>query len=230
LNHWLCWISTWERQFSKHLLFPLKRGTFCSSGFSCFGSTVTNCCFGKLIYLIIYFESSEIFYCKFFIFLFKFFNQRCKLWVLNCCLSFEHFESCHQGKYSRKPSCRRLRVNLLAAKLITTWMTKKRNFEQEILKGEVSPYYWPPVWLVWNQLFENWNFLFLFAKQTNSNQSNRRSMVQWYFLFSIPCFESLTSFVAWSLIKCFLFWIWKTFEKPKLTRLWSFIFTKKWQK
>jgi hypothetical protein len=44
-----------------------------------------------------------------------------------------------------------------------------------ILKGEVSLYCWPPVWLVWNQLYDNnWQFLFLFAKQTNPNQSNRR--------------------------------------------------------
>ncbi len=48
-------------------------------------------------------------------------------------------------------------------------------------KGEVSLYSWPPVWLVWNQLYDNWQFLFLFAKQTTPNQSNRRSMVQWYF-------------------------------------------------
>ncbi len=47
-------------------------------------------------------------------------------------------------------------------------------------KREVSQYRWPPVWLVWNQLYDNWQFLFLFAKQTNPNQSNRRSMVQWY--------------------------------------------------
>jgi len=35
------------------------------------------------------------------------------------------------------------------------------------LKGKVSLYHWPPVWLVWNQLYDNWQFLFLFAKQTN---------------------------------------------------------------
>ncbi len=58
---------------------------------------------------------------------------------------------------------------------------------QGILKEEVSLYHWPPVWLVWNQLYEYWQFLFLFAKLTNPNQSNRRSMVQWYFPFSIPC-------------------------------------------
>ena len=49
---------------------------------------------------------------------------------------------------------------------------------QGILKGEVSLYHWPPVWLVWNQLYDNWQFLCLFAKQTNPNQSNRRSTVQ----------------------------------------------------
>jgi hypothetical protein len=52
---------------------------------------------------------------------------------------------------------------------------------QRILKGEVSLYHWPPAWLVWNQLYAKWQFLFLFAKQTNPNQSNRSSMVQWYF-------------------------------------------------
>jgi len=56
-----------------------------------------------------------------------------------------------------------------------------QHTNQGILKGEVSLYHWPPVWLVWNQLYDNWQLLFLFAKQTNPNQSNRRSMVQWYF-------------------------------------------------
>ncbi len=62
-------------------------------------------------------------------------------------------------------------------------------FHQRILKGEVSLYCCPPVWVVWNQLYDNWQFLFLVGKQTNPNQSNRRSMVQWYFHFSIPCFH-----------------------------------------
>jgi len=57
----------------------------------------------------------------------------------------------------------------------------KETFYQGILKGKVSLYCWPPVWLVWNQPYDNWQFLFLFAKQTNINQSNRRSTVQWYF-------------------------------------------------
>ncbi len=59
--------------------------------------------------------------------------------------------------------------------------THTRIIEQGILKGEVSLYHWTPVRLVWNQLYDNWQFLFLFAKQTNPNQSNRRSTEQWYF-------------------------------------------------
>ncbi len=57
----------------------------------------------------------------------------------------------------------------------------KQGIQRGILKREVSLYLWPPVWLVWNQLYDNWQFLFLFAKQ-----SNRRSTVQWYFPFSVP--------------------------------------------
>ncbi len=66
------------------------------------------------------------------------------------------------------------------------WTRLRKKFwigllTQGILKGEVSLYHWPPVWLVWNQLYDNWQFLFLFSKQTNPNQSNWRSIVQWYF-------------------------------------------------
>jgi hypothetical protein len=52
---------------------------------------------------------------------------------------------------------------------------------REYWRGEVSLYCWPPVLLVWNQLYDNWQVLFLFAKQTNANQSNRRAMVWWSF-------------------------------------------------
>ncbi len=54
-------------------------------------------------------------------------------------------------------------------------------WSQGILKGKVSMYCWPAALLVWNQLFDNWQFMFSFSKQTNPNQSNRRSTVQWYF-------------------------------------------------
>jgi hypothetical protein len=70
------------------------------------------------------------------------------------------------------------------------------NQNQGIIKGEVSLYHWSPVWLVWNQLYHNRQFLFLFAKQANPNRSDRRWMVQWYFPFSIlwpepPLWEKL---------------------------------------
>ncbi len=55
------------------------------------------------------------------------------------------------------------------------------KFLQGPLKGEVSLYCWPPVWLVWNQLYDHWQFLCLFAKQANTNRSNRRSSVKFYF-------------------------------------------------
>ncbi len=55
------------------------------------------------------------------------------------------------------------------------------RYRQEILKGEVSLYCWPPALLIWNQLYDYRPFLFLFAKQANPNQSKRRSMVKRYF-------------------------------------------------
>jgi hypothetical protein len=69
----------------------------------------------------------------------------------------------------------------------TSWRRIRSNFfayypkDQGILKWKISLYGWPPVWLVWNQLDDNWQVLFLFAKQANPNRSNRRSVVQWYF-------------------------------------------------
>jgi hypothetical protein len=35
-----------------------------------------------------------------------------------------------------------------------------------ILKGEVSLYHWPPVWLVWNQVYDNWQ-IFVFICNTD---------------------------------------------------------------
>ncbi len=82
-----------------------------------------------------------------------------------------------------------------------------QSLDQGILKGGVSLYHWPPFWLDWNQLYDNSQFLLLFTKQTNTNPSNRRSTVQWYFPFSIiPC---LDIFVLPDCLKIYkmLFWI-----------------------
>jgi len=57
----------------------------------------------------------------------------------------------------------------------------KSHWRRGILKGEVSLYHWPPVWLIRNQLYEYWQFLILFAKQANPDKSNRSSPVHRYF-------------------------------------------------
>jgi hypothetical protein len=74
----------------------------------------------------------------------------------------------------------------------------KWHLVQGIRKGEVSLYHWPPVWLVWNQLYDNWQFLFLFAKQTNPNQSNRRPPL------SIPFIDARPPMFIWTVefFKC----------------------------
>jgi len=77
--------------------------------------------------------------------------------------------------------CNQNNLNFYRARMPSVCLVCLCRTGQGILKGEGSLYHWPPVWLVWNQLYDNWQFLFLFAKQTNPNQSNRRSTVQWYF-------------------------------------------------
>jgi hypothetical protein len=54
-------------------------------------------------------------------------------------------------------------------------------------KGEVSLYCWPPVWLVWNWLYDYWKCLFLFAKQTNPNSQTGGQQYSDTFSISIPC-------------------------------------------
>ncbi len=81
-------------------------------------------------------------------------------------------------------------ANLFSNHLITLLWA---NLNPGNTKEEVSLYRWPPVWLLWNQLYDNWQFMFYFSKQSNPKQSNRRSMVEWFFPFSIPCLIRLTS-------------------------------------
>ncbi len=93
-----------------------------------------------------------------------------------------------------KPYCKKTRFSKsqrwnykLNSKELFRWSTQTThwwNCSKEIQKGEVSLYRRPPIWLVWSQLFDYWQFLFLFAKQTNPNQSNRYSDTS---PFRIPC-------------------------------------------
>jgi hypothetical protein len=38
------------------------------------------------------------------------------------------------------------------------------DLSQGILKGEISLYHWPPVWLVWNKLYDYWHFCFFYLQ------------------------------------------------------------------
>jgi hypothetical protein len=92
-----------------------------------------------------------------------------------------------------------------------------------ILKGEVSQHRWPPVWLVWNQLFDNGQFLFLCAVQTNPNQSNRRSKVQWYFPLLCSCMgitalHNIKRFVLSAPLSWIPLMMHKVGQKPKLKK------------
>ncbi len=50
-------------------------------------------------------------------------------------------------------------------------------------KGEVSLYCWPPVWLVWNKLYDNWQFSFLFLS------------FQWFILMNAEMSTKLKEFL-----------------------------------
>ncbi len=76
--------------------------------------------------------------------------------------------------------------------------------DQGTLKGEVSLYHWPPVLLVWNQLYGNWHFLFLFAKQMNPNQSNSRTtgltLAMKYYIGFLLLFKQVSTDNSWQFI------------------------------
>jgi hypothetical protein len=50
-------------------------------------------------------------------------------------------------------------------------------------KGEVSLYHWPPVWLVWNQLYDYWQVLFIYLQNRLIQTSQTGG--QWYSDISI---------------------------------------------
>ncbi len=84
--------------------------------------------------------------------------------------------------------------------LIMSWIYL--HIHQGILKGEVSLYHWPPVWLVQNQLYDYWQFLFLFAKQTNPKQSVKQE-VNGTVMFPPLVFPESTSICLFYSLKIF---------------------------
>ncbi len=72
-----------------------------------------------------------------------------------------------------------LQKQFLASPNICRW-----SLGQGILKGEVSLYHWPPVWLVWNSLFCKYcqlSYSWFQTRQTGGQQYSDTSP------FSIPC-------------------------------------------
>jgi hypothetical protein len=80
---------------------------------------------------------------------------------------------------------------------------------QGILKGELSLYHRPPVWLVWNWLYDNWQFLFhlknrlIHSSRTGGQQYSDTSP------FSIPCWMSL----CW-MSSCYVSLCWVSRRQP----------------
>ncbi len=61
--------------------------------------------------------------------------------------------------------------------------------DQGILKGVVSLYCWPPVLLVWNQLYDNWHFLFYLQNRLIQTSQTGGQQYSDTFRFSIPCMD-----------------------------------------
>ncbi len=94
--------------------------------------------------------------------------SKCKCWYLNNCFNF---------------------LKLTAP----LWLLYKNSLLKLSVKPTSKPT-WPPVWLVWNKLYDNCQVFFLFAKQANPNRPNRRSVVKWYFPHLVfPAFSRLAS-------------------------------------
>ncbi len=92
-----------------------------------------------------------------------------------------HFHGANKIFFQSEDTFKKLTYNLSANRYNKNSHKFLMSQAGYLPKGEVSLYCWPPVWLVWNQLYDNWQFLFLFEKQIIPNQLNRRSMVLWYF-------------------------------------------------
>ncbi len=123
-------------------------------------------------------------------------------WWLKGWVGWSHFKSCgifsRWGSQSRR-SARAISI-IAASEVKVQWASgggKWSSFLKRVLASNSSLYFfvspgcpngllwyylcWKVQLVCWNQLYDNWQFLFLFEKQTNPNQSNRRSTVQWYF-------------------------------------------------
>ncbi len=91
---------------------------------------------------------------------------RCLLHGINCDLKKFYYKS----QYYNKLECLSVSATYtLVRDDASQYCAYLDVSDQGILKGEVPLYHWPPVWLVWNQLYDNWQFLFLFQNRLIQN-------------------------------------------------------------
>ena len=78
-------------------------------------------------------------------------------------------------------------MSLLEPLFNKDWLFILHAWSQGILKGKVSLYHWPPVWLFWTELYDNWQF-FCFYLQNRLIQTSQTGGQQYSdtFLFSNP--------------------------------------------
>jgi hypothetical protein len=88
-------------------------------------------------------------------------------------------------KFGHTPMCNKNFTGIQKTERYVCWTCK-----QEILKGEVSLYHWPPVSLVWNQLYDNRQFMFLFANSvTQFETMSVKNMVTPKSVYSTQTFQ-----------------------------------------
>jgi hypothetical protein len=111
-------------------------------------------------------------------------------------LFVDHFNNnvISQKQIALNTNFRTNRLEFKTILIFTYWITiltdltanTYKQMLQGIIKGEVSLYHWPPVWLVWTQLYENWKVWFylqnrlIHTSQTGGQQYSDTSP------FSIP--------------------------------------------
>ncbi len=78
-----------------------------------------------------------------------------------------------QGIFQHHFPCKKVHT-ILDKIRYTNFIHQFHNINQGILKGEVSLYCWPPVWLVWNQLYDSTVILphLVFSALTEANSYN----------------------------------------------------------
>ncbi len=72
-------------------------------------------------------------------------------------------------------------------------LVRDKNSNQGILKREVSLYHWPPVWLVWNRLYDNLHLFYFQNRQIQTSLTGGQGYSNTY-LFRLLWFIIISVF------------------------------------